>query len=786
MRIANRRPDPSTPPASGAPSYTHSNTTGRLLAMTYGSGTPITGNYFAYDVMGRVVTQKQVTGSTTYGLSYTYNYAGLLTGETYPSNRALAYAYDDGGRLASVGDGTTTFAGSFSYEAHGGLASETFGNAMVHALEYNKRLQANKVKLSQTVSGTTTVLQQYDYGYGQFNTSTGNVDTSKNNGQIGSVTGKTNGTTQWLQGFTYDELGRLSNVAEYQSANMSSQTYSQAYTFDRYGNRFQSANTPLGLPAVSASEINAATNRFIASGSTPTTYDAAGNISIDTKFRGLKYDYDANGRQTAAKLLDDTNIQSSVYDCAGQRVQTTAGSSTRTMVYDIFGQDVADYLGSSGSTLERENIYRGGQLLATNESLSGAAASALAATPSSSNISISWTAASGASNYRVERKGAGGSYGLLTTTTSTSTTDSGASTDSAYLYRICAADGAGNCTSDYSNIALGARLNFTTDATIVSYSENPATATSIKAAHITELRTAINAVRSLAGEGSGSWTHTTLTPQSSLIYADDVRDLRSALNDALVALNIQTSNYTDNTIVSYADDPLNATVFKAVHIRELRMRSTSGAGNSTSGGSSGGLKYVLSDLQGTTRAVMNNNGSSSAIVARHDYLPFGEEIGSNIGLRSSGQGYAASDTNRWKYGLTERDAATGLDHTWWRKYESYSGRWTSPDPYNGSLTIANPQSFNRFTYTQNDPVNFVDPSGLNAESAGGGGWSCTVTWSALRQPDGSITDFTMSVSCHSWGSSGAGDGRRFAHPQNPATPSPTDVKKISSNNTGRN
>jgi RHS repeat-associated protein len=480
-------------------------------------------------------------------------------------------------------------------------------------------------------------------------------------------------------------------------------------------------------------------------------------------------DYDGNGRQTAVKLLDDTSVQSSVYDCAGQRVQTTAGSSTRTMVYDIFGQDVAEYLGSSGSTLERENIYRGGQLLATNESLSGAAPSALAATPSSSNISLSWNAASGATKYRVERTGAGGSYGLLTTTTTTSTTDSGASSGSAYLYRVCAADGSGNCTSDYSNIAMGARLNFTTDATIISYSENPATATSIKAAHITELRTAINAVRSLAGQSSATWTHSGLA-SGDIIYADDVRDLRARLNDALVALNIQTSNYTDNTIVSYADDPLNATTVKAVHIRELRQRVTSGTGNGTSGGSSGGLHYVLSDIQGSARGVMNNNGSSSAIVARHDYLPFGEEIGLNVGLRSSSQGYAASDTNRWKYGMTERDSTSGLDHTWWRKYESFSGRWTSPDPLSG--TLADPQSFGRYTYTANDPVNFVDPSGLNAESAGGGGWSCTVTWSALRQPDGSITDFTSTVSCHSWGSSGGGggatgDGRRFAHPQKP-------------------
>src|SRR5437762_705609 len=113
---------------------------------------------------------------------------------------------------------------------------------------------------------------------------------------------------------------------------------------------------------------------------------------------------------------------------------------------------------------------------------------------------------------------------------------------------------------------------------------------------------------------------------------------------------------------------------------------------------------------------MSNNGSFSAIIARHDYLPFGEELYSGIGLRTSTQGYGATDTNRQKYGLTERDDATGLDHTWWRKYENLSGRWTSPDPYNGSISVIDPQSFSRYHYTDNDPINFVDPTGLSGFS----------------------------------------------------------------------
>src|SRR5712692_5960747 len=111
---------------------------------------------------------------------------------------------------------------------------------------------------------------------------------------------------------------------------------------------------------------------------------------------------------------------------------------------------------------------------------------------------------------------------------------------------------------------------------------------------------------------------------------------------------------------------------------------------------------------------MNNNGAgTSTIIARHDYLPFGEEIGSGTGLRTGTQGYGATDTNRQKYGLTERDDATGLDHTWFRKYDSNSGRWTSPDPSKGSASIADPQSFHRYAYGHNDPVNHVDPSGLD-------------------------------------------------------------------------
>jgi RHS repeat-associated protein len=139
--------------------------------------------------------------------------------------------------------------------------------------------------------------------------------------------------------------------------------------------------------------------------------------------------------------------------------------------------------------------------------------------------------------------------------------------------------------------------------------------------------------------------------------------------------------------------------------------------------------YLMADRQGSTRVLMDAAG---AVTSRHDYLPFGEELGagtgapgSPTGMRTAAQGYSAADNVRQRYAETRLDDATGLDHTLWRKLETRSGRWTTPDPYGGSVNVANPQSFNRYTYVHNDPVKFVDPSGLNLAFSGiGGGGYC--------------------------------------------------------------
>ncbi|HEX8501383.1 MAG TPA: DUF4214 domain-containing protein, partial [Pyrinomonadaceae bacterium] len=123
----------------------------------------------------------------------------------------------------------------------------------------------------------------------------------------------------------------------------------------------------------------------------------------------------------------------------------------------------------------------------------------------------------------------------------------------------------------------------------------------------------------------------------------------------------------------------------------------------------GGVRYLLTDQQGTTRVVTNEAGG---VVSRHDELPFGEQVWAGAGQRTAGQGYGQTDGARQQWALMEWEKATGLQHTWWRKYDPWAGRWTSPDPVNDSLNIDDPQTFNRYAYVRNDPVNLTDPTGL--------------------------------------------------------------------------
>jgi RHS repeat-associated protein len=128
------------------------------------------------------------------------------------------------------------------------------------------------------------------------------------------------------------------------------------------------------------------------------------------------------------------------------------------------------------------------------------------------------------------------------------------------------------------------------------------------------------------------------------------------------------------------------------------------------------VNYLTADTLGSPRI---NTNATGAVVARHDYMPYGEEI-LTAGNRASGIGYG-DDAIRKKFTGYERDEESGLDFAQARTYSSSLGRFTSPDPLLSSARIENPATWNRYLYVLGNPLRFVDPLGLFEwdESAGG-------------------------------------------------------------------
>jgi len=67
---------------------------------------------------------------------------------------------------------------------------------------------------------------------------------------------------------------------------------------------------------------------------------------------------------------------------------------------------------------------------------------------------------------------------------------------------------------------------------------------------------------------------------------------------------------------------------------------------------------------------------------------------------------------RSRYTGKERDAESGLDNFGARYNASTMGRFMSPDPGNIGVNRLNPQSWNAYSYSLNNPLSLTDPTGL--------------------------------------------------------------------------
>lgn len=187
------------------------------------------------------------------------------------------------------------------------------------------------------------------------------------------------------------------------------------------------------------------------------------------------------------------------------------------------------------------NVREQGRQTTTVATPAGVVATAV----SSSAVQVGWNAVSGAARYEV-RRNAGGGYGLVATVTTNSITDSGLIANKSYLYTVRAITSGGQASADAAPDV----------ATTTVFSDDPLSMqwTVIKATHLQQLRTAVNAMRSLAGLPAAQFTDATTA--GSTIRAIHVTELRTALSSARSTLalpTLATGSVTQRAVVRAAD-----------------------------------------------------------------------------------------------------------------------------------------------------------------------------------------------------------------------------------------
>lgn len=123
--------------------------------------------------------------------------------------------------------------------------------------------------------------------------------------------------------------------------------------------------------------------------------------------------------------------------------------------------------------------------------------------------------------------------------------------------------------------------------------------------------------------------------------------------------------------------------------------------------------YRHADWLGSSRLATS---TSSVVQQDTAYAPFGEP-------------YAAMSGGNGDYSFTGQNKDTDwLQYDFlFRQYDPRQSRWLSPDPAGvGAVDPRDPQTWNRYAYVRNSPLNNTDPQGLDCDDFGcddgGFGW----------------------------------------------------------------
>ncbi len=685
------------------------------------------------DSYGRVI-QAQLTSDPD-GVTYvdtTYDALGHVATASNPHRAGSAstdgvttYNYDALGRVTRITN------------PDGSIISTTYSGPCVTVIDEAGKSRKSCTdalgRLVQVFEDPAGLNYETDYQY----------DALDNLTRVDQKGGSTNPANWRTRTFTYDDLSRITSATNPESGTIT-------YTYDANGNlltKSSPAPNQTGSATVttvySYDALNRLTQKSYSDGATPT----------------VKYVYDGAAAPTGCTLPTLT-----INNGIGERTGMCDAAGAEAWSYDILGRTLADARSTNGISKTTTYTYNldgstktisypvGGEVVTYAP---GGAGLPLSAVGSSTYVTNVHYAPGGAlcnfqtlwgntftHNYSynnrlqaVAMQVYGTGYGATTAPCTASADNVGTQMKLTYNFVDSNGYNNGNIISITNNVNAARSQTFSYDAlnrlataqTTSTYSSSPSncwaeTYTYDPWGNLYDFGANTTTQSAYIGCSQESGLHTTATSNNRLTaYSYD------AAGNVIVIPGIATYTYNaENQIasaggVTYSydgdgrrvmksggtiywygtgSDPLDETdlagTFRFRHYYFNGMRIARRESNNW-------VDHYALDHLGNTRWVYGNNGTSDL----SDYYPFGGE-----------RSIQSSAGNKYKFTGKERDSESGLDYFGARYDSSSMGRFLSPDPENAGALLADPQSWNAYSYVENNPLNITDPDGMDPKDKG--------------------------------------------------------------------
>jgi len=622
-------------------------------------------NYFGYDAQGRLSGIWRDDNQQR--LDYTYDSAGTVT-VTDALSQSVSLFYDASGLLVKQTDALGN-ATAYTYDANYNLVRITDALGQMQSLAYDK---------TGHLVSTTDPLGQTDLFY--------------YNGTFGQISARTDPASNTTH-YAYDTDGNLLAVA-YPDGSV------QNYTYDAQGDALSYVNRRGQTVAYEYNFAGQTTRETFADGShNDYAYDSHGNMTSATDASGATtFQYDTADHMTRV-TYPDGRFLAFTYNAIGLRTQMAdqdgftvkyvrdqarrlwklTDASDNVLVnytYDAAGRLIGQ--DNANGTYTTWDYDANGQVLhLVNHAPGGSVNSRFDYTYDAIGRCITMATLDGAWTYTYDPDS------RLTHAVFTSTNLVIPSQDLAYSY-----DAMGNrvgtvlngTTAAYTTNALdqytaigGAALSYDADGNLISRTDGGQTTTYT-----------YDALSRLTGVTSptDTWTYT-------WTYQYNPLGQRSASTH-----NGQTTDYLM--------DPIGrSSIIGEYDASGLVADYAYGLGLVSRVGAAGATAYYDFDAVGSTAGMTDAAG---AVANSYSYLPFGGVLAASGTIANTFQ-YVG------QWGVSTE--GSGLDIMGARAYSPDQGRFLSPDP----LGLAQPTLY---AYVQNDPMDQIDPLGLDARGFGQG------------------------------------------------------------------